>query len=306
VNGIWSKSLKESYISIIENIHKAEANELPKSYDPIDQYITKKTNGLVTNMLSGDIDPLVVAVLVNAVHFKGDWTIQFDKKETYRGEYITSSGNKREAMFMFAKRKMKFAANASLLNGASIVHLDYGKLNEETDQPGSDFAALFILPEQLGREGLNGVIDQLAALNTDSSSNVHDTFDDMLRQMSSHQKVELSLPRFKMEYGTKSLKNELRGLGLGACFDGTDVLMEMSDDPLVHVDEVFHKTVIEVTEEGTEAAAATVAIVMSRSLPLPTPVPKIKFNRPFIMVILHSSTNTPLFVAKVDDPELYF
>jgi serpin B len=151
---------------------------------------------------------------------------------------------------------------------------------------------------------LNGVIDQLVALNTDSSSNVHDTFDDMLRQMSSHQKVELSLPRFKMEYGTKSLKNELRGLGLGACFDGTDVLMEMSDDPLVHVDEVLHKTVIEVTEEGTEAAAATVAIMMSRSLP--TPVPKIKFNRPFIMVILHSSTNTPLFVAKVDDPELYF
>jgi len=300
-NGIWSKALKESYISTIHKVHDAEANDLPKSFDPINRYIARKTNGLVKNMLSGDVDPLTVAVLVNAVHFKGDWTVQFDKDDTYSGEFTTSSGEKRDAMFMFAKRKMQFATNVSLLNGASIIQLDYGKAEENNGQSGSDYAALFILPEQRGHEGLNGVINQLANLTVDNSSS---SFDAMLEQMSSHQKAELSLPRFKMEYGTKSLTKELRALGLGSCFDGTNVLNEMSDDPLVHVDEVLHKAIIEVTEEGTEAAAATVGVIMTRSLP--KPVPKIRLDRPFIMIILHLPTKTPLFVAKVDDPELNF
>jgi len=300
-NGIWSKALKESYISTIHKVHDAEANDLPKSFDPINRYIARKTNGLVKNMLSGDVDPLTVAVLVNAVHFKGDWTVQFDKDDTYSGEFTTSSGDKRDAMFMFAKRKMQFATNVSLLNGASIIQLDYGKTEENDGQSGSDYAALFILPEQRGHEGLNGVINQLANLTVDNSSS---SFDAMLEQMSSHQKAELSLPRFKMEYGTKSLTKELRALGLGSCFDGTNVLNEMSDDPLVHVDEVLHKAIIEVTEEGTEAAAATVGVIMTRSLP--KPVPKIRLDRPFIMIILHLPTKTPLFVAKVDDPELNF
>jgi len=298
-NGIWSKSLKESYISTIQKVHDAEANDLPKSFDPINNYIARKTNGLVKNMLSGDVDPLTVAVLVNAVHFKGDWTVQFDKDDTYSGEFTTSSGRKRDAMFMFAKRKMQFATNVSLLNGASIIQLDYGNIEEKKGR--SDYVALFILPEQRGSEGLNEVINHLANLTVDNSSS---SFDAMLEQMSSHQKAELSLPRFKMEYSTKSLTNELRALGLGSCFDGTNVLNEMSDDPLVHVDEVLHKAIIEVTEEGTEAAAATVGVIMTRSLP--KPVPEIRFDRPFIMIILHLPTKTPLFVAKVDDPELNF
>jgi serpin B len=80
--------------------------------------------------------------------------------------------------------------------------------------------------------------------------------------------------------------------------------MEMSDDPLVHLDEVFHKAVMEVTEEGTEAAAASVGIIMTRSMPMPPE--KLVFDRPFVMIILHVPTKTPLFLARVDDPELMF
>jgi len=304
-NGIWSKDLKDSYIAIVKQSHDAAANKLPDTYESIDAYISKKTNGLIKNMLEGPIDPLTVAVVVNAVHFKGDWTTQFDKKLTTAGYFTTLNGDQKEAMFMKANRNMKVAIDLDLLQGASIVQLDYGKddASEGEGNHVAEYVALFILPSQEGREALNGVIQCLLLLNT-NGGDAESSFSAVLGQMNSHRKVKLSLPRFKLSYGTKSIKDELRSLGINSCFDGERVLMEMSSDPLVHVDEVLHKAVLEVTEEGTEAAAASVGIMMTRSLP-PPPI-ELQFNRPFIMLILHQTTKTPLFVARVDDPELMF
>mmetsp|Transcript_13628 Transcript_13628/g.25597 ORF Transcript_13628/g.25597 Transcript_13628/m.25597 type:complete len:408 (+) Transcript_13628:3930-5153(+) len=301
-NGIWSKFLKDSYVSLVGNIHSAVARDLPTTYEPINEFITDKTHGLIKNMLSGNVDPLTVAILVNAVHFKGDWTYKFDKKDTYPAKFTTSDGIVRDAMFMNATRSMKFLANVEVLNGASIVQLDYGERDKQQQNDWrADYSAFFILPKEKGMDEINDVIASLLEMHSQSSQN----FDDILEEMSNDdRKVDLSIPRFKMQYGTKSLVNELKSMGLRSCFDGEGVLMEMSDDPLVHLDEVLHKAVVEVTEEGTVAAAATVGIIMTRSLPLPPP--KIVFDRPFIMVILHVPTKTPLFMARVDDPELMF
>lgn len=51
-----------------------------------------------------------------------------------------------------------------------------------------------------------------------------------------------------------------------------------------------------VDEEGTEAAAAT-AVVAVRSLP-----PRIRFNRPFLFLIEHVASGTPMFTGVVLDP----
>lgn len=84
-------------------------------------------------------------------------------------------------------------------------------------------------------------------------------------------------------------------------FGGEEGFLQMSEDPQLYLDDVFHKAVMEVTEEGTVASAATAAIMMSRSIPQP---PKeMIFDRPFGMVVLHTPSMTPLFVARVDDPE---
>jgi serpin B len=302
-NGIWSKTLKDSYISLVQDIHNAAARDLPNTYEPVNEYIANKTHGLIENMLTGKVDPLTVAILVNAVHFKGEWTNKFDENATYPAKFTSLDGKLRDAKFMNATRPMKFLTNVDLLNGASIVQLDYGERDQELEKDWrADYAAFFILPNEKGIRGINDVIVSLLEMHRESSQ----AFDDILQEMNlnSHNKVNLSIPRFKMQYGTKSLVDELRSLGLRSCFDGERVLMEMSDDPLVHLDEVFHKAVMEVTEEGTEAAAASVGIIMTRSMPMPPE--KLVFDRPFVMIILHVPTKTPLFLARVDDPELMF
>ncbi len=291
-NGIWSRNLKSSYISTVKAKHAAEASDLPKTYGPIDQYITEKTNGLITNMLEGDIDPLVVAVLVNAVHFKGDWAEKFDSSHTTKGKFTTVSGEERDAMFMFAERKIPVATEVEELQGANMLRLDYGEQN--------DYAAYFILPDENTKESMNGVIQGLLELSKKGSEALGDVFG----KMSSHRKVAVTLPRFKVEYGVRSIKDELRSLGINEAFGGREGFMEMSDDPDVHLDDVLHKAVMEVTEEGTEAAAATVGIMMTRSMPIP-PIPMV-FDRPFVMAVMHEPTKTPLFLARIDDPVFSF
>lgn len=298
-NGIWSRSsLKHSYVDTIQQVHGAEASDLPETYAPIDAYITKKTNGLIENMMGGDpIDALTVAVLVNAVHFKGDWTTQFDKKLTTRGTFTNLYGEKKQAAFMKATRKMPFAQDVRLLGGASIVQLDYGK-QKSNDTP-AEYAAFFILPKEKGQTALHNVVERLSTLHAKKKS-----FSSILDQMSSQNKLELTLPRFKLSYGTRSLKKELRSLGVNSCFDDDMALLELSEDPTVHLHEVFHKAVLEVTEEGTEAAAATAAIMRARSLPMPPT--EMTFDRPFLMLILHMPSLTPLFLARADNPDLIF
>lgn len=114
-------------------------------------------------------------------------------------------------------------------------------------------------------------------------------------------RVNLVLPRFRICYGSTSLKPQLKDMGMHEAFDGGGGFLQMSEDPDLHLDDVFHKAMIEVTEEGTVAAAATAAIMMTRSMPAPPE--EMIFNRPFGMVVLHNPSMTPLFVARVDDPE---
>ena len=304
-NGVWTKDLKLSYISTVEKVHDAKADILPKTYGPIDQFINEKTNGLIKDMLVGDIDPLVVGVLVNAVYFKGSWMEKFDEFNTYEKLFNCANGSSKPAKFMFADRKMQFLEEVDSLDNASIVKLDYGSRNKDdaSMDEEAEFSALFILPKEKGTDGMQRVIKQLVAIHSDNSG--ESELGAILDDMKQPRKVKLHLPRFKMEYGVKSIKDELKSLGLKTCFDQDNGFLEMSNDPLVHLDDVLHKAVMEVSEEGTEAAAATAAIMMTRSMPM-IPTPELIFDRPFLMLVLHTKTMTPLFLSKVDDPEFLF
>mmetsp|Transcript_24247 Transcript_24247/g.37020 ORF Transcript_24247/g.37020 Transcript_24247/m.37020 type:complete len:506 (+) Transcript_24247:108-1625(+) len=306
-NGIWSRDLRPSYITTITTHHDAVAEPLPATFDPINEYIETQTNGMLPNMLEGDIDPLTVAILVNAVHFKGDWTEQFNASDTEKGIFTTNDGVEQEADFMHASRKIMSVMDVKELDGADMVRLDYGKLDKENNRNAqAEYAALFIKPKDSGKEAMDGLIQSLAKLASgDGISPPTSSLGVIMGdQMSNRRKVNLSLPRFKIEYGTQSIKSHLKTLGMKSIFDDDEVLMEMSSDRLVHLDDVLHKAVMEVTEEGTEAAAATVGIVMTRSMPLP-PI-DMKFDRPFVMVVAHVDTMTPLFLARVDDPQFSF
>ena len=147
--------------------------------------------------------------------------------------------------------------------------------------------AYIAFPKEAGKLGLRATAEELFATDTSWDESV-----DIL----GFRPVKLELPRFKVEYGVKSLKHQLSEMGMAEVF-GPSATFDRMTGSQTHIEDVFHKAVIEVNEEGTVAAAAT-AVVMTRSLP-PPPI-ELKVDRPFLFVVYDLPAKTVLFVAKVE------
>ena len=283
-NSVWSKrSIKPAYI---ERLKRAGALAAPlgASYAPVNEWVKVQTEGHITNLLEGAPDPLVKAVLVNAVFFKGSWASQFRVEATAAGHFDAPTGPT-AAQFMHQRAKIELARTVSSLGGATVARLDYGTGDGE-----KSYCALFVLPAEPGPASMDEAVRGLRSTDlAELLSGMHTT------------DTKLSLPKFKAEWGASSLKPPLRALGVSASFDGSGQFLGMSDDQELHIDDVIHKARLEVNEEGTVAAAATAVVMRSRSIPRP-PL-ELLFNRPFLMLLLHASTATPLFMGRFNQPE---
>ena len=185
------------------------------------------------------------------------------------------------------------------LGGATVLRLNYG-----TNSP---VCALFVLPASPEAESLTTAANGLQLMPLQA----------LLTTLRVGE-VQLALPKFKAEWGTPSLVPALRVCGFSNAFDGAGVFLGMTPDPAVRVSDVLHKAVVEVNEEGTVAAAlnetvlqvdedglvaaTTTSVAMLRGKP-PQPLP-LDFDRPFLMLIVHATSGTPLFMGRFDRPNL--
>jgi len=110
---------------------------------------------------------------------------------------------------------------------------------------------------------------------------------------------DVKLPRFKLEY-EKTLNDQLKALGMGAAFNAREAdFSGIRPERDLFISEVKHKAVVEVNEEGTEAAAATsVGVAITSARPTPERFTFIA-DRPFLMAIRDSQTGAILFMGAV-------
>ena len=115
------------------------------------------------------------------------------------------------------------------------------------------------------------------------------------------EKVEVTLPRFKLE-SQLDLVEPLMQLGMTDMFGSTADFSGMTGgtNKGLYVSEIVQKAFVEVNEEGTEAAAATAAVMMGRSR---QPEPEqFTCDRPFMFLIRDNLTGMILFSGHVTDP----
>ena len=111
--------------------------------------------------------------------------------------------------------------------------------------------------------------------------------------------VEVFLPRFSLEE-SYDMEGVLRDLGMTDAFEAAQAdFSGMSCQQDLHLSKIVHKSFVEVTEEGTEAAAATGATIMTRSL---RKVYKFCADRPFLFFIQHGKTGAILFCGRFCSP----
>jgi serine protease inhibitor len=241
----------------------------PASLNTINNWVASNTNNKITQLLSS-LKPDDVMYLINAVYFKGNWTIKFNPSETTQSPFYKSSGQVNVAT-MNGKSKYKFYMH----NDFNMLELDYGRTN---------FAMDLLLPHQ--DKTIADILQQLNAGNFDNWTSSLNSINDMV----------VAIPKFRFEY-EKTLDEFLKAMGMGIAFtDYADFSGISSTIPLL-ITEVKHKTFVDVNEEGTEAAAATSVGIGVTSAP-----PSFIANRPFLFIIRERDTNTVLFIGKVGEP----
>jgi serine protease inhibitor len=276
-NSIWYRTgftPEQPFLDTCSHYFNAMVSQLdfnnPASLNTINNWVAGNTNNKIKQLLSS-LKPEDVMYLINAVYFKGNWTIQFKTSETTQSPFQKASGQTTVAT-MNGKNNYKLFMH----NDFSMLELDYGQTN---------FAMDLLLPNS-GKE-LSDILLQLNAANFDTWIQGLNTVDDM----------KIAIPKFKFEY-EKTLNEILAAMGMGVAFTEFADFTGISTTLPLLITEVKHKTFVDVNEEGTEAAAATSVGIGYTSMP-----PSFIADKPFLFIIRERDTNTILFIGKVCDPQ---
>ncbi len=283
-------TLKPQFTQDMQTYYDAKAEALDFSasstLDHINSWAKEKTNGMIPTILD-EIDPSMVSYLLNAIYFKADWASKFDEKNTRNEAFTTPKGTTQLPM-MHQSVLISYLKS----NTYSAVILPYGT---------GLWNMTVVLPEE--GKTTDDVIKELAessVLNNrgwcDAGGNTFEAYE-----------VDLKLPRFETSSDTDDLGIDdgliglLQKMGINRAFD--DGLAEIPNmcELAVYIDMMRQKAKIKVNEEGSEAAAVTVAGVNFMSMgSVPAEYPKATFhaNRPFVYVISEQSSGVILFVGK--------
>jgi serpin B len=245
--------------------------------DAINEWVKQQTHDKIVKLLSEPLSPLTRLVLLNAVYFKGIWETKFLKNET-REEIFFNRGIS-EFKTQMMRRNGKF-------NFTEIPELDSKLL--ELPYSGDDISLYIVLPNE--RQGLKSVTSKLTdfALIDKSISQLKEV------------EVHVTIPKFKIET-SYSLKEQLSQLGMKQVFTSSADLSGIDGRKDLEVSKVIHKAVIEVNEEGSEAAAATaIVVVLTSSVTHEPKVQYFKADHPFTFFIRDNRNGMTLFAGHVN------
>jgi serine protease inhibitor len=243
----------------------------PGCKDIINGWVDEKTHGKISEIVK-EVNPESFMFLINAIYFKGAWTYEFAKKNTYESEFNLENGSTAKVDMM----KQKLDLNMFSTDVFTSVELPYGKGN---------WRMFLFLPED-GKK-VADIEEQLTDKN----------WGGWMKSYVAMKEVDFSLPRFTFAY-EESLANALKAMGMEVAFSPAADFTGILPSGDLMISDVKHKTFIEVNEEGTEAAAVTSVDIVLTSIGN-----YISFNKPFLFAIAEKSTGAILFLGKYMKPE---
>lgn len=283
-NALWGQAgyaYLPAFLATLARFYGAPLRELDFAGAPevargtINDWVEAQTEGRITELIPpGLIDPLTRLVLANAVYFNAAWARPFQPERTADGPFYLLDGGEVTAPLMRQVETFPYAAGP----GYQAVELPYD---------GRELAMLILLPDAGNFAAFAGELD--AAQGTA-----------VLERLRS-QRVDLTLPRFRVE-SQFDLGATLAALGMPDAFTDVADFSGMEPRGDLSISGVAHKAFVAVDEAGTEAAAATAVVMMTRAM-LPQEPVVLRVERPFLFLIRDIQSGAILFAGRVLDPQ---
>ena len=275
-NGLWAHQrlrFREDFARTVKHFYAADVRALdfnnPSSLTIINEWARVQTGGKIYPLLTrDDFSAVTECVMSAAVYFKGAWAQPFSVEDTHTAPFYLPGGRTREVLMMRQTALYQYYQRPEF----QALGLPYGEgrlsmyvvLPSENSSPAE---LLRKIDSQIWEEWLTGMKEKQLAL---------------------------SLPRFKVEYETE-LDSHLSKVGLSKIFSSEADFTPMGLGNH-RVEKFKHKTMVEVNEEGAEAAAVS-AVMLGRSLPT-----SVQFNRPFFWAIRDNRSRALIFTGLMLEP----
>lgn len=120
---------------------------------------------------------------------------------------------------------------------------------------------------------------------------------------SSRQMTDIRLPKLDIAWCEDVITELLKRSGLKTIFSNKADLSGIREEGNLQLDQVIHATRLKLDEQSTQAAAATVCLCVAGCLPDALETNQFIADHPFVVVIWHRPSSTPLFIGMVNDPQ---
>jgi len=303
-NHLWVAegfNLKEDYRNLISrhmnaNLSNADFNS-DTAAQKVNDWIETLTKGKITDLVS-DFSPETQMFLANALYFKQSWKFAFDEKDL--------KGNKLKADFHFKDEGILPVDMMQLVSrfveyeefdlpnsrqGFSVIKIPYEN---------KDLEMKIILPKTKNRYLDLTLLETYLNLTINMDQVREKNILRVVTTPLNYSEVDLMMPKFTVR--TKFQAKELfEALGAKEVFTGQAELDKITEEGPIGMGDITHESVVEVTKDGTEGAAATgIEIVFFSSSVDDTK--KVVVDKPFIFIVQDKKNTIPLMIGRVVDP----
>ena len=281
-NGLWVQkgfAILPAFESTLANNYHAPPTLLDfianseAARSQINGWTEEHTKGKIKNLFpSGSLDAQTRLVLTSAIYFYGKWQDPFVTSRTQPATFTLPTGATTQAPFMNQTSHFGYTDTPS----AQILEMRYAGTGIAFDVllPKS-VAGVSDLEKSLTPENLTGWLGQLATRN-----------------------VQVSLPKFRVE-SEFSLGKALSIMGMAAAFTNHADFSGIASKGGLAISEVAHKAFVDVSEQGTEAAAATGIGVHATAMRMPEQAVVFRADHPFLFLIRDTRTEVVLFIGRL-------
>lgn len=252
------------FVGHIEDVHK-----------DIEKWVAKNTNNLIPDYKSISTSD-TVSDLLNVLAFDAKWNVPFSANDTYTEEFHGTEGSTEVDMMHQHDRYLSYLDDFS---GVRVIGLSY--------ENGAEMDILLPVDENASVHNVVSDIDM-----TELFTALDNTEEERIKT--------LALPKVftRVSLDSDALKSALDSLGLVDVFNENADFSKLSEN--IYVGDISHETVLNIDEEGTQAASVT-EVVLDKAIAMPNE-DGVDFivNRPFAFVIRDSETNTILFTGEIN------